>query len=548
MRFRSLITLLILIGMAFAFASSDEEKTDAVVSIYTEVAQVESFVIACNQRFPNTRLPNEAAFAEWKTRNGLQEFDQVLAALAQKSPALITQMQDTIRGKYLKVILKQNDAKLEPTCQAFPDLLKWPDSNQIKTDRAKELTIISEMARGFKNTPASTSSSTGPSTGPSTGSSGNAAAGTLYTIGQLNTLTNTLFANATGNSFDKDKAVTKKLQALGTIYVKGTVLGRSDRLVYFGLQQGNKRSRIQISFFMPEDANGKTISESQGRELILAADLASFNRFDDQDSLYFYRPIVVSETSSLKGSTLPDKLEWVRKPIAATEVMTKPGKGLKPEQIQGMYNYEKQTQRLDGNSNIYYDTQTSNLLVLRDGSTYRYFWNFPPEDLNVAVSRREEPKKWGRWDAKKYSEYTKLLPVPKGMTLNRGYSLTRLGQGTALSKSAIGFDNKGRFTTYSFKMVAGFSTPGNSTDVSVIGGSGTTGISDNGSGQTSSTSVSEGSESSAAYLLSGYALTLTRDDGSVSRTWIGIPEYCNKTNPGWIVLNGSFWFGSGKKC
>ncbi len=400
--------LVVALLTSVVFAATTEEQANAVTTIYTEVARTEAFVVACEQRFPNTRTANRKAFEEWKARNGLQDFNFVLTNFKQRSPAFTAQL-EKVRDQFVTLILKQPDAKLEPICKGLPATLQQANSNTIKADYAKELAIIAEVAQSLRN-PTNNSSATDTSSSTPPATSGN----------------------------------------------------------------------------------------------------------------------------SVKGAAF----------------QTKPGAGLKPSQIEGLYYDRQQQMKMDGFGNSYINVDESTYLVLRDGGVYRYTWGFPPEDFNAALSKREEPKRWKtRAELKRTLEDAwKMLPVKSGFTFSHSFGSSRTGSGGTISEKSISFKSNGQFEAFGYSTVAGNAYGGGTGSTSISGSGSSTTISSNGAGQTTISTTPVSSSSTGTYNLSGYAVTLKFSDGSTSRFVFGIPEFCNQTNPGDVFFRGTFWWGSSKKC
>ena len=163
-----------LISGLSALAFTPDEQAAAVTAVYQDVAQTEAFVLACAQRFPDANTANQAALKDWKSRNGLQDFDRVLLSFSQKSPQIAAKIGE-IKSGYVTLILKQSDTKLQPICLGLAKTLLQPNSNTIKADHAKDLEVIAQMARDLEAKPAVSPSS--GNTGSSNAGSSNAGSG-----------------------------------------------------------------------------------------------------------------------------------------------------------------------------------------------------------------------------------------------------------------------------------------------------------------------------------------------------------------------------------
>jgi hypothetical protein len=531
--FMVIATAVFFLGLK-VFASTPEERSQAFVAVAQEVVQTQAFVLACSQKYPDTNALNQQAFIAWKGRNGVQDFDRVLAFFAKTKPEIAASL-TKLRTSYVNLILKQPPAKLEPICRGLPKTLEQPNSNTIKTDLASELEIIAEVAAELDQPAANAT------TKPTSGGNASNPTGTLYSMAQLSALMSSIYDN-TKNYADKTPAVKAKLKSLGTIYVKGTALEKG----WMMFDQGKYQSKYKLSCSFETTEDSSAFTKAKGREVVISGQFKDFQSYFGVDLQHC---TLMSNTSSLKPSTLSDVAGVKRKPLTVQEVMTKPGAGLKTSQIRGMYFYHKNNQRMDGFGNLYIDVDERAYLVLKDGSAYRYDWGFPTEDFDVAISRREEPKAWGRWnndsyDGIKNSDFEKLLPAAKGLRFDRSYSITETGQGGSIREYSISFTKDGRFTANNSAMLAGFTQGGGVPDSSTTAGG--TVVSTNGSGQTMVATKPTSSSSEGTYSFDGYTMILKLSDGSVSRNFVAIPSYAAQSNPKYLVYRGSFWFGSGK--
>jgi hypothetical protein len=169
--------LLITSGLS-VLAFTPDERTNAIIALNDEVAQAEALVVVCAKKYPNTAQANQKALLAWKDRNGLQDFDRVLANATSKSAAIKSTLEE-LKAIYIKKVELTPTAKLESVCGNLPTLYADPQYNTIKSEHANDLEIIAEMARELDAKPApkptpnpapNPAPSTTPNTGPSTGS------------------------------------------------------------------------------------------------------------------------------------------------------------------------------------------------------------------------------------------------------------------------------------------------------------------------------------------------------------------------------------------
>ncbi|NJK43723.1 MAG: hypothetical protein HC933_05070 [Pleurocapsa sp. SU_196_0] len=136
-------------------AFTPEEQSKALIAVAQEAAQTEAFVIACARAYPNTTTANQRALADWKIRNGLRDFERVLAEFSKRNPEVARRLAQ-LRTSYVNLTLKRPSAKLEPICRDLSATLRQPNASTIKTDHANDLKIIADAARTLDRKPAAT--------------------------------------------------------------------------------------------------------------------------------------------------------------------------------------------------------------------------------------------------------------------------------------------------------------------------------------------------------------------------------------------------------
>jgi hypothetical protein len=192
------------------------------------------------------------------------------------------------------------------------------------------------------------------------------------------------------------------------------------------------------------------------------------------------------------------------------EYRTKPGAGIKPSQIEGVYMVQSYQMGVGGYMYLTYEP----VLFLKDG-TYCENMSVPPADLDVAASRKGEPNQWGRWkrvgsqfqmqDSKgKWDDPEKLIEAKPGKPGEKlrgtfsnftGGGNTAFGGGTMVAVSS----------SYTFAPDGTFKS-GRS-----VGASSAEPMSD------SSVTVSSKSSNEGTYTIDGYTLTLRYSNGVVER-------------------------------
>lgn len=219
--------------------------------------------------------------------------------------------------------------------------------------------------------------------------------------------------------------------------------------------------------------------------------------------------------------------------------VTAPGAGLRESQIEAVYYEWKQVFEIGGlqfKEYVY--------LLLKDG-TVRNGLPVPPQDLDVAASRRAEPEEWGRWrrvgahyefafgagDTFSRKQGHTVLPARAGQTLLgkfEGNSYFQIpGGASAWSKFGVTFSAGGRFEKFRWGgagMSGGYGdqrvvTASVYDDDGAVGGVSSASVSASSSTRTPDTGNRRGT-----YRVEGFAIILTYENGTVERLPFAIQQ------------------------
>ena len=201
----------------------------------------------------------------------------------------------------------------------------------------------------------------------------------------------------------------------------------------------------------------------------------------------------------------------------AEAVRTPPGKGLRSDQVEGVLNDWRQVYRING---LQYEETL--YLLLKDGSAYSDVW-LPPEDFDVAASRKLQPGRWLQWrhrngayelrgsekdSWRRLSQATLGSPARRDERLSKAYVHSKFANNGGLGGSAnqwtIFFRPDGRYEETSYG-IQGTGT--------VQAGNGYTGGGSRGSSGQGSWSSGSGSQTGPGGTVSSGS-TQTRQDGS----------------------------------
>jgi hypothetical protein len=325
------------------------------------------------------------------------------------------------------------------------------------------------------------------------------------------------------------------LKRLGWVYVKGRVErhGSDGDRYQLVQEQGDRRSAHTVSLDVSAEP-------WVGREVVLRGVFSSLG----DAYVNLASAALVTDPSGLAPSPLPQQA-LARKEVLLQRVTTAPGRGLPDKDLVAVV-LHGEANNLNGTS---WDEDVRYLL--RDGSYYARA-GMPPDQLDVAASRRLEPQHWGRWrttargyemqaqddDGRPLGDWQPVghravQPWAAGTTLAGSYSRSRFDGSLVLggrsSTRGIRFSPDGRFER-SFSALSSSGTLAATLNNTVISGSahgdgsgssrsggGTVGTATGTVGAVSSGRTDDGASRRGRYRVDGYAITLVYDDGRQER-------------------------------
>ncbi|KGM35942.1 hypothetical protein [Inquilinus limosus] len=372
---------------------------------------------------------------------------------------------------------------------------------------------------------------------------------TLFSIAQLSAVAKELFRRTPGQKDDdKVDAVSAAMQRLGPIALSGRSDG-DDRLRQWLPEQ---RSIWSASCDFADDAEKKRFERTKGRDITVVARISrvyAFEVFNLSDCR------LLDDPSRLARSDLPEAGGLEYRPPEAAEVNAGPDKGLPAGQIEAMLFREQFQVGMNPGGGTYTDRNEESFLLLKDGTAYRYEFDYPPTDLDAEQTRRRAPQDWSRWERpdQKYvmtaaageradlPSFTVLKPFPPDSRLDHSYYYLNVSMGGVTTRIDLTFRPDGTFErrqggSFFMQSMAGTGPDGGSVGV-FSGGMGAV-MNENGF---SIGGALKQRDSKGRYRLDGYALQLTADDGTVTRLRIGVPGDDVKA-PDTLNIGGtSYW-------
>jgi hypothetical protein len=353
----------------------------------------------------------------------------------------------------------------------------------------------------------------------------------LYSIAQLSVIAKELFRRSPGaKDDDKAEAVTAAMRTLGPIALAGRSDG-DDRLQQWLPEQ---RSIWSASCEFADDAEKKRFEQAKDKDVTVIARISQVYAFE-VFNLSGCR--LLDDPSRLARSDLPEAGGLEYRPPDAAEVNAGPDKGLPAGQIEAVLFREQVQVGMNPTGGTFTDRNEESFLLLKDGTAYRYEFDYPPTDLDADQVRRRAPQDWSRWERpdQKYvmtaaagekadlPSFTVLKPFPPDARLDRGYYYLNVFQGGVTRRIDLVFRPDGTFERHqggSYFMQSPVGTGPDGGSVGVYSGGMGAVMSENGF---SMGGALKSRDSAGRYRLDGYTLQLRADDGTVTRLRIGVP-------------------------
>ncbi|MGO4125529.1 hypothetical protein AB4Z01_14080 [Inquilinus sp. YAF38] len=371
----------------------------------------------------------------------------------------------------------------------------------------------------------------------------------LYSIAQLSVIAKELFRRTPGaKDDDKVEAVTAAMRTLGPIVLAGRSDG-DDRLQQWLSEQ---RSIWSASCEFADDAEKKRFEQAKDKDVTVIARISkvyAFEVFNLADCR------LLDDPSRVARSDLPEAGGLEYRPPDAAEVNAGPDKGIPADQIEAVLFREQFQVGMNPTGGTYTDRNEESFLLLKDGTAYRYEFDYPPTDLDADQVRRRAPQDWSRWErpGDKYvmsaaagekadlPSFTVLKPFPPDARLDRSYYFLNVFQGGVTRRIDLVFRPDGTFERHqggSFFMQSMAGTGPDGGSVGVAGGGFAAVTNENGF---SAMGALKSRDSAGRYRLDGYTLQLMADDGTVTRLRIGVPGDDLKA-PDTLNIGGtSYW-------
>lgn len=325
------------------------------------------------------------------------------------------------------------------------------------------------------------------------------------------------------------------LREHGVFHVKGLVERVPGNRESFRLVEVRGDRASGSSFRLPFNAEAWV-----GRELVLRGVLTSLRDY----GATLASAEIVRDASNLTPSPLP-AAPLARREVLLQRVMTRPGQGLKAADLAAVVLHGQ------GNYNNGTSWDEDVRFLLRDGTCYRRT-EMPPDQLDVAASRRLEPQQWCRWRSAgagyefqeqdddgrpaggwAAAQHRALPPWSAGTAIDGYFKRSRfdgsLFLGGRSSTQGMRFSRDGRFER-SYHAMSGSGTLAATLNNTVItsashadgqGSSaataGTVGTGTGSVGATTRQRQDDGASRRGRYRFEGYAVVLVYDDGHEER-------------------------------
>lgn len=370
----------------------------------------------------------------------------------------------------------------------------------------------------------------------------------LYTVAQL-TWIGRLAYDSTDPSFGDDlreRAPVELLGALGQV----AVIGRVEDDDTIRTWDGERQSKLAVTcFHFVDDATEAKFAAAEGKELVISG---TVDDFTDYAGVWLEDCSILPLDAGLSRSTLAQDQDLEMRPPTAAEAMVAAGAGVDRATIETMLFKSTSNMMMDGFGNGYVDRDDAGYILFKDGTAYRYAWEFPPEDLNLSLVKRRQPELWYRWERTgdgytliaadgtrtSLEDFEQVRPFPEGATLSVSYEDLRVGPGWN-RRQTLTFKPDGSFAYASDGMIAMQGPPIAGGDIGVSAGGTVFTGGDMGS---MVSSALDGDNYTGRYRLEGDVLTLSVD-GEERRYVIGLlGDDAARPPPDYLYLRGFLWW------
>ncbi len=467
--------------LAGAQTSDDQGGYDRAVTTLSGAGRLAGLVATwCGQRVPQLKEAADQAFETWRVEQGLPDVEARLGALDPK----------------LRISLDEGVEASKPAL--YEKLEAGPPASVLCRDLggflAKNLDLRTQNVALYRTIAANHAPTIPVTRVPVAGG------GTLYTPAQL-----TALAEGAREAARKDAeadAGNQALAALGLVYVTG--VPDNSNILGYETVRGKSKASVSCLFLGDDDFEELGLL---GKPVVIRGRARSLRR----SFLDFIDCEVVAGASGLTASTIGEDPGLILGPGAMTAGVNR---GIAAGDIDGVYLERNTGFGVGGMVVIRFDP----VLLLKDGWAYDG-WTVTPADLDVALSRKNEPKAWRRYERRgdqiriqnskgvwsDFERWNRVLPASPGDRIVGKF--THLGGG-------------GNIATGGSTMIAAFSAytfarDGTFTSESAVGASGGNEATDP-RGPPGVVTTSQRS-SQGSYVLDGYTLELRYGNGRIIR-------------------------------
>jgi hypothetical protein len=511
-------------------AQTDAEYAKALTTVYAVGKTAEFFKRWCDDRAPASSANNARLLEAWRVKHRMPAVERALFDLL--SDAQETSLKTNVASLQERLNSQLDSSIKDPVkeCGNYSNYLET--SFNPRTAYPNEMQVLDARLPANGSTVNANPNPVQPNTVQPKPSS--AQSGVVYTVAQIVAVFEGAYRKAPGKGSDQHKAGEAAVKALGSrIYVTGTLEEDGRWLEFQNAKFESKRS-VNCKNFRTEneDFPGKR-SGMGGKPFTIVG------TFDEYDVFFYFKDCeIVSSVAGLKPSSLDATLGLVRKKLPPETFEVKPGAGLKDSQIHGMYLNEYWGTGVGGALYLQYEPW----LFLKDGTVFNDPY-LAPNSFNAALSKKEEPQKWGTWtrqgdkfvirwnddkDGKPDTEtLTQSNPGSSDQKLNGYFERLTGGGNTAYGGNTI----IAAYSGYTFNPDGTFSFDS--------GAGASTGNDYTGNAPNVATS-SQNATKKGTYKISGYNLELKFPDGKVSRRSFSMAG--GKKDPtGLIYIGGSHY-------
>lgn len=514
-----------------ARAQSMEEVrklAEAATAVALQTGVARGVVALCDERDPSRAAERRAVFEAWAARNRLARYEALVAAM--KAQEAMAEVQAKMRD-VLRQAVEQDDS----VCAHTETFLAGAELD-LRPGLDQALRLAGELGMTLEGGSATPPPRTEPADPPAPRRA-EARRLSQFSAEALRIMARVAPAREDMDSETRDAREDALLQALeasgGRVALYGRVTARDEMREW--TEEAQSVFEVECRDFA--DRRHKTLMEaSLGENMILSGEARRVFDAESGTRAVLYLDdceIAAPEAAGAAALGAPADEGLTLRPPSEEEAWAGPGLGIAMKDVDRVLYDARFDSRLDGFGNLYTDRDEDIYVLLKDGSSYQHGWSFPFTDLNLELSKRREPEKWGRWSERRgvvslqaygaevdLERAQRLLSPKPGTRLEHVYYYLNVGMGGGRSDAGLTLHADGRIERSRGGFVAANLAAGGF--LAVVG---------------PDQPILRG-----RYRFEDFALVAQGEDGREDRIFFGVPENEDLSDPDSVVVGGAVYW------